>query len=57
MQFHTFATATIKTLPITAKTRLNYQGAYKRYLAAPLGAKRLQDINKQEIREIGRAHV
>lgn len=52
MQFHTFASATIDSLPITAKTRENYRGAYRRYIAASLGAKPIQAITRQEIRDL-----
>lgn len=52
MQFHTFAVATIESLPITAKTRDNYSGAYRRYVAATLGAKPIDTITRQEIRDL-----
>lgn len=51
MNFHHFATHTIDTLPITAKTRQNYAGAYRRHLEPSLSRFDIADVTKQHIEQ------
>ena len=49
MLFDALATLVIPILPITKKTRSNYQGSYDRYLAPTLGGKRVVSITSDDV--------
>ena len=49
MLFDALATLVMPILPITKKTRSNYQGSYDRYLAPTLGGKRVALITSDDV--------
>ena len=49
MELNTLALLVLPVLPITKKTRSNYQGAYDRYLAPTLGGKRVVLITSDDV--------
>ena len=49
MLFDALATLVLPVLPITEKTRSNYQGSYDRYLAPTLGGKRVVLITSDDV--------
>ena len=49
MLFDALATLVMPILPITKKTRSNYQGSYDRYLAPTLGSKRVVLITSDDV--------
>ena len=49
MLLSTLATLVIPILPITKKTRSNYQGSYNRYLAPTLGHKDILLITADDV--------
>lgn len=49
MVLDSFAVSLWPHLQVTHKTRKNYEGAYRRYLSAPLGQKSIGDISKFDL--------
>lgn len=52
MELDVFARETFRSLPITRKTRENYEGAYRRYVKPALGARQLEDVTRSDVQHV-----
>lgn len=52
MQFGAFAIHTIRSLPITAKTRQNYVGVYERHIGPSLSQFELDVITRRQVQQV-----